>query len=150
MIISKINIVIGRLKFYLNKYIYLFVWLWGVEIGHKANFYGKVYFNRQKSSFISIGHNCTFRSSKTSNWIGIDRPCMISTQSGNPLDRRMDDGESATRDPAGRRNQGEVLTGALVRVSAHSLVVITSPRRSRISVSRVLCRSGSQIGRAHV
>lgn len=85
MIINKINIVIGRLKFYLNKYNYLFVWLWGVEIGNKANFYGKVYFNRQKSSIISIGDNCTFRSSKTSNWIGVDRPCMISTQSGNSI-----------------------------------------------------------------
>jgi len=83
MIINKINIVIGLLKFYLNKYNYLFIWLWGVNIGSKTNFYGKVYFNRQKSSVINIGNNCTFRSSKTSNWIGVNRPCMISTQTSN-------------------------------------------------------------------
>lgn len=59
---------------------YFFAFIWKIKIGKGAIFYGRTHFRRQNNSLISIGTNCTFRSAKNSNWIGINRPCMISTQ----------------------------------------------------------------------
>ncbi|MBI2418083.1 MAG: acyltransferase, partial [Ignavibacteriales bacterium] len=42
-------------------------------------FFGKAFFQRCIGSTIIIGNNCGFRSHATSNLIGINRPCMIST-----------------------------------------------------------------------
>lgn len=53
--------------------------LWGVQIGPRCEFYGRVSFERQLGSIIRVGPECRFRSRNTSNRIGINRPCMIST-----------------------------------------------------------------------
>jgi acetyltransferase-like isoleucine patch superfamily enzyme len=52
---------------------------WGVEVGPGCRFFGRISFERQLGSIIRIGPECEFRSRKTSNRIGINRPCMIST-----------------------------------------------------------------------
>ncbi len=54
---------------------------WGVELGPGCEFFGRVSFERQLGSVIRIGSHCTFRSGHTSNRIGINRPCMITTLS---------------------------------------------------------------------
>jgi len=59
---------------------YIYAYAWGVKIGKNAAFFGRTHFYRAKKSQIIIGDNCTFRSPATSNWIGINRPCMLSTQ----------------------------------------------------------------------
>ncbi|MBN1186225.1 MAG: acyltransferase [Bacteroidales bacterium] len=51
----------------------------GINIGNKVSFIGLPLFRRAPQSVISIGKNCGFRSSITSNLIGINRRCMIST-----------------------------------------------------------------------
>jgi acetyltransferase-like isoleucine patch superfamily enzyme len=56
-------------------------WWWGVHIGHSCRFYGLPLFRRLPGSRITIGKNCQFRSSRWSNLVGINRPCMISTLS---------------------------------------------------------------------
>lgn len=83
MIIWKVHRLIDILQVYFGKINYFSAYLWEIKIGKGAKFYGRIHFRKQKNSQISIGNNCTFRSSKTSNWIGVDRPCMISTQDGN-------------------------------------------------------------------
>lgn len=40
---------------------------------------GQPRFKRHPGSRIDIGPNCRFNSSPASNWIGVNRPCMIST-----------------------------------------------------------------------
>jgi acetyltransferase-like isoleucine patch superfamily enzyme len=52
-----------------------------VEIAGSINFYGFSKAYRFPNSIISIGKNCTFRSDKYSNLIGINRNCIISTHS---------------------------------------------------------------------
>ncbi|MFD2514336.1 acyltransferase [Pontibacter locisalis] len=58
----------------------LTAYLWGVKLGIKNKFYGRTHFFKTKNSSITIGKGCTFRSGTVSNWIGVNRPCMISTQ----------------------------------------------------------------------
>ena len=58
---------------------YLSAYWWGISIGKRCRFYGKSHFNRIQDTSITIGKNCTFNSSKTSNLIGVYSPCMIST-----------------------------------------------------------------------
>jgi acetyltransferase-like isoleucine patch superfamily enzyme len=52
---------------------------WGVDLGAGCEFYGRVSFERCLGSTIRIGEGCAFRSDRTSNRIGVNRRCMIST-----------------------------------------------------------------------
>ena len=60
---------------------YLYSYFWGIKIGKGVAFLGKTHFFRLKNTELNIGDNCSFSSSVRSNWIGINRPCMISVQS---------------------------------------------------------------------
>jgi len=51
----------------------------GIVLEKNISFYGFSFFYKSAHSIINIGSNCTFRSKTTSNLIGINRPCMIST-----------------------------------------------------------------------
>lgn len=51
----------------------------GIHTGKKCSFFGLPKFYRTVNSKIIISDRCSFRSRKTSNLIGIDRPCIIST-----------------------------------------------------------------------
>ena len=42
-------------------------------------FLGRPRFKRHPESSIRISRNCRFNSSPTSNWVGVNRPCMFST-----------------------------------------------------------------------
>lgn len=52
---------------------------WGVCLGSNCSFFGHPRFSRHPRSRIAIGGCCRFRSSPTSNLIGVNRPCMIAT-----------------------------------------------------------------------
>jgi len=80
MIIKIITFLTEKIDRSIGKLNYISVFLHNVKIGKGARFYGRTYFKRQSNSVIIIGDNCTFRSSKNSNWIGVNRPCMVSTQ----------------------------------------------------------------------
>jgi acetyltransferase-like isoleucine patch superfamily enzyme len=51
-----------------------------IRIGRSCKFYGIVHFRRSPFSNIIIGDNCTFRSDHTSNLIGVNRQCILTTQ----------------------------------------------------------------------
>jgi acetyltransferase-like isoleucine patch superfamily enzyme len=52
---------------------------WGVKVGHGCRFFGHPTLRRHPLSRITIGPDCEFRSSHSSNLIGVNRPCIIST-----------------------------------------------------------------------
>lgn len=57
----------------------------GFTLGNGARFYGKPFFLKAKSATGTIGRNCNFRSSPTSNLIGINRPCIVSVHNNAKL-----------------------------------------------------------------
>lgn len=59
---------------------YLRAYWWGVRIGKNVTFIGRCHLNRFPGSVIFIGNKCEFRSKPFSNQIGVNRPCMISSQ----------------------------------------------------------------------
>jgi len=54
-------------------------WWWGVSLAQGCSFHGHPCFRRHPGSRITIGKGCKFNSSPTSNLIGVNRPCMVST-----------------------------------------------------------------------
>lgn len=52
-----------------------------VEFGQYVSFWGVAKIVRGRDTSISIGNNCQFRSRPTSNLIGVNRPCILSTLS---------------------------------------------------------------------
>lgn len=84
---DKINLLIFKLHHYkLNSY-KLFsgiisktqLSIKGIVIGKDIAFFGLPHFHRQPLSIISIGNKCTFRSDQTSNLIGVNHKCIVST-----------------------------------------------------------------------
>ncbi len=55
----------------------------GIKLGKNNIFIGMPLFFRFPLSSITIGNNCTFRSDKVSNKIGVNRGCIISTHSNH-------------------------------------------------------------------
>lgn len=60
-------------------YMYLLCWLKGVKVGKNCKFFGLAYIRRTPHCEISIGKNCKFRSSFTSNLVGLNHRCLITT-----------------------------------------------------------------------
>lgn len=54
---------------------------WGVNLEGNITVIGKLVFYKKPNTNIIIGKGCRFNSSPTSNFIGVNRPCMISTLS---------------------------------------------------------------------
>jgi acetyltransferase-like isoleucine patch superfamily enzyme len=50
-----------------------------IRLGKDCKFYGIPHFRRTRFSSIIIGENCVFRSDHTSNLIGVNRQCILST-----------------------------------------------------------------------
>lgn len=57
----------------------LMLWFRGIHCGKKCVFYGLPVIYRNFGSDIQIGDHCVFRSDKTSNLVGVNRRCIIST-----------------------------------------------------------------------
>lgn len=57
----------------------------GINIGRRTHFIGLTHFYRKINSSISIDGSCKFLSSPSSNLIGINRPCILSTLEQNAV-----------------------------------------------------------------
>jgi len=57
----------------------LIMFLKKIDYGQDVKFYGLTKFKKSSNSIIRIGHFCTFRSWSSSNLIGINRPCIITS-----------------------------------------------------------------------
>jgi acetyltransferase-like isoleucine patch superfamily enzyme len=62
-----------------TRLMYIYVRMWGVVIESGCRFYGRMHVRKIPGSSIKIGSRCTFRSHHTSNLIGVNRPCILST-----------------------------------------------------------------------
>jgi acetyltransferase-like isoleucine patch superfamily enzyme len=51
----------------------------GIKSGQNCEYFGVPYFHRNPFSSILIGNNCRFRSGHTSNLIGVNHKCILST-----------------------------------------------------------------------
>jgi acetyltransferase-like isoleucine patch superfamily enzyme len=76
--LSKIRIFC--LKSYSGFNVKIISFLKGIKIREGCTFIGVPYFHRFPFSNIEIGNNCTFRSDNTSNLIGINHKCILSTR----------------------------------------------------------------------
>lgn len=95
---------------------------WGVELGKKCSFHGPVSFKRHPSSHIHIGNDCRFNSAPTSNRIGVNRPCMITTlKPGAEIHIGPGCGFSGTVIAGGKK----VVLGKNVRCGANTLIMDT-------------------------
>jgi len=61
--------------------VWTLLWLKNIELMIPCYFNGLTFFHKAKGSLISIGKGCRFASRTTSNLIGINHRCMISTLS---------------------------------------------------------------------
>jgi acetyltransferase-like isoleucine patch superfamily enzyme len=64
---------------YSSFFVYFISIIRNIKINGNCQFYGIPHFRRFQFSTISIGKNCTFRSDNTSNLIGINHKCILST-----------------------------------------------------------------------
>lgn len=67
--------------FFISKWMKIIMKIKGVEYGTSIRFYGRAKFVVSEKAYVTIGNNNRFRSSATSNLIGINRPCIISALS---------------------------------------------------------------------
>jgi acetyltransferase-like isoleucine patch superfamily enzyme len=63
----------------------IILFLRGVRLGKGGEFYGVPHFRRFPSSTIQIGKSCCFRSDHTSNLIGVNHKCILSTHYKNSI-----------------------------------------------------------------
>jgi len=61
------------------------LWVMKVDYGKNLKFFGLIYVRCSEQSTVTIGSGNTFRSKSTSNLIGIDRPCIISSHQNGTL-----------------------------------------------------------------
>ncbi len=95
---------------------------WGVALGTKSTFHGHPLFRRHPDSRIAIGTGCTFNSSKGSNLIGVNHPCMISTlNEGADITIGADCGFSGTMIACAQK----VTLGKNVRCGSNTMIMDT-------------------------
>jgi len=66
-------------RFYFTFWARLAARWWGVRLGNGCSFIGRPRFVRHPKSYIEIGSDCRFNSSKDSTVLGVNHPCIIST-----------------------------------------------------------------------
>jgi acetyltransferase-like isoleucine patch superfamily enzyme len=93
-------------------------WLCGVQLGRRAAFHGNARFQKSADATIEIGNYCVFRSSPTSNLIGVNRPCIFSAF--NTAELKIGNGCGFTGTVLGCFKQ--ITIGNNVRFGANTLV----------------------------
>ena len=95
---------------------------WGVRLGADCAFLGRLRFRRHAGSQIVIGTGCEFRSSPTSNLIGVNHPCIVSTlREGAKIEIGSRCGFTGTAIGCASR----VILGERVRCGANTLIMDT-------------------------
>lgn len=90
----------------------------GVELGRNVRFFGLAHVEKSRAGKVKIGENSVFRSSSTSNLIGINRPCIISSHGEGHLTIGKNCGFSGTVIGCFRR----IVIEDNVRCGANSLI----------------------------
>jgi acetyltransferase-like isoleucine patch superfamily enzyme len=78
--INKIDhVFISFFRMYCTRVARVILFFRGIVIGTNCQFFGVPHFRRFRFSTIQVGKNCTFRSDYTSNLIGVNHKCILST-----------------------------------------------------------------------
>ncbi|TZF84452.1 acyltransferase [Pedobacter sp. BS3] len=85
--------------------------------------FGYTYFCRAPYSSITIGKNVEFRSDKTSNLIGLNKPCLIATLRKNS---RIEIGDNSGLSGTAIGAANKIIIGSNVMVGANSLITDTN------------------------
>lgn len=93
-------------------------WVHGVDLGGGVKFHGLPHFRISSGGFCSFGSGSQFRSSATSNLIGINRPCIVSVHDGARLQIGPGCGFSGTVIGAFE----SIIIGRNVRCGANTLI----------------------------
>ena len=104
--------------YFVAPYIKTYAWLSGVILARGCKFYGRPVFQVSKLATMQFGKSCVFRSSSTSNLIGINRPCIFSAHPGASLSVGSNCGFSGTVIGAFK----EITIGNGVRFGANTLI----------------------------
>lgn len=86
--INKVYLKVRAIKYFLILHIskiwqLTFFYIINVKIGKNCSFYGRMTLVKDNESTIIIGDNCRFRSTQSSNLIGINHRCIIATHRPN-------------------------------------------------------------------
>jgi acetyltransferase-like isoleucine patch superfamily enzyme len=73
------NFTMSCFRIYSNFFVQIVSSFRGIKIGKGCQFFGIPHFRRFPFSTIQIGNNCNFRSDHTSNLIGVNHECILST-----------------------------------------------------------------------
>ncbi len=97
-------------------------WWWGIELDQDCLFQGQPRFRRHPGSSISVGARCKFNSSPLSNYIGINRPCILATlKEGANIEIGSNSGFSGTVIGCAK----EIVIGDHVMCGANTLITDT-------------------------
>ena len=97
-------------------------WWWMVSLGSSCVFNGFSRFRRHPNSKILIGDDCKFNSSPMSNYIGVNRPCILATlQEGAHIQIGSNSGFSGTVIGCAK----EIIIGDHVMCGANTLITDT-------------------------
>lgn len=94
-------------------------WWWGVDLGPDCIFNGQPKFYRYPGSSIIIGRGCKFNSSPTSNYIGVNRPCIVATLTN---DARIEIGVNSGFSGTVIGCASEIIIGEHVMCGANTLI----------------------------
>jgi acetyltransferase-like isoleucine patch superfamily enzyme len=95
----------------------------GIAFGSNVVFFGSTYFYRIAESSIKIGDNVIFRSDSTSNLIGVNKKCMVSTlEKGAQIIIGNDSGFSGVTIGAAKK----IHIGANVMIGANCIITDTN------------------------
>lgn len=98
-------------------------WICGVKFGIGCKFYGSPYFSQSTNGRIEIGNNCTFRSRETSNMIGLNHRCMVSTSDAAGNHPIIKIGNNCGFSGVSIRCFKSIAIGDNVRIGANSLII---------------------------
>lgn len=119
-LIHKLDIIKSQYFRLYSKIIVAFIAFYrSIKINRNCTFYGIPHFRRFPFSSIIIGSNCTFRSDHTSNLIGVNHRCILSTHDTSAKILIGDNcGFSGTSIGAAK----EIIIGNNVMIGANSIV----------------------------
>jgi len=98
-------------------------WIGGIRLGKGCKFYGSPYFTQSLKGEIIIGDHCTFRSRETSNMIGLNHRCIISTSDAAGNNPIIKIGDNCGFSGVSIRCFKSIYIGNNVRVGANSLII---------------------------
>lgn len=95
----------------------------GVDLGRKCRFYGNVKFVVGNGGNITIGWNCTFRSTETSNYIGLNHRCILSATPGISPSCKLIIGDNCGFSGTSILCFEKIIIGNNVRCGANTLII---------------------------